>query len=216
MKLPPEFERPPVVEVAVSVQFNAPVLDGPLLMLRWTQVRDRFPKYAQAPPLPPSHETFDGPQEPRVEFQIGNTPPAPRLLMISESQTGVLQIQQDRFGYSWRKLGPEHEYPRYRKIRDEFQRELAAFNVFLSEEKQAALSPVQCEVTYVNVILPEGVWNSHSDLAKIVPSAAQLASTGSNPYCQVLHERERNATLESEAELWEVGHPWSRRSMASG
>ena len=75
--------------------------------------------------------------------------------MVSESKAEVSQIQADRFGYSWRKLGPEHEYPRYANIRDRFECELIAFETFLSEEGLAPLSPIQCEVTYVNVILPE-------------------------------------------------------------
>ena len=54
----PEFEGPPVVEVAVSVQFDAPVLDGPLIALRWGQVRDRFPLREETSPLTPTIETF--------------------------------------------------------------------------------------------------------------------------------------------------------------
>ena len=147
-------------------------------MLWWTQIRERFPKYEQAPPLPPSIETFEGPQEPRFEFQISDTPPTPRLLMLSEPGTEVLQIQEDRFGYSWRKLSPDHEYPRYVNIRENFERELAEFQNFLSTEGLGALLPVQCEVTYVNVILSEGVWDSHSDLGKIIPSAAPRLTEG--------------------------------------
>ena len=131
--------------------------------------------------MPPSIETFEGPQEPRFEFQISNAPPTPRLLMFSESETEVLQIQEDRFGYSWRKLSPEHEYPRYVNIRENFERELAGFQSFLSEEGLETLSPVQCEVTYVNVILPDGVWVSHSDLGKIIPSASPRLTEGFLP-----------------------------------
>ena len=98
--------------------------------------------------------------------------------MLSEPGTEVLQIQEDRFGYSWRKLSPDHEYPRYVKIRENVERELAEFQNFLSLEGLGALLPVQCEVTYVNVILSEGVWGSHSDLGKIIPSAAPRLTEG--------------------------------------
>jgi uncharacterized protein (TIGR04255 family) len=183
-QLLPEFENPPVVEVAVSVQFNQPVLDTPLLMLRWIQVRDFFPNYEQAPPLRPSIETFEGPQKPRPQFevQISELPPTPRLLMINESETDVLQIQEDRFGYSWRKLSSDHEYPRYISIMEKFRRELDAFKSFLADEGQEALSPIQCEVTYVNVIVPEeGVWANHSELDRIIPSTAPRLSEGFLP-----------------------------------
>ena len=181
IKLLPEFEKPPVVEVAVSVQFNPPVLNGPLLMLWWIQVRDRFPKFELAAPLPSSIETFEGPQEPRIDFRISDAPPTPRLLMVSESDTEVIQIQENIFGCSWRKLSPEHEYPRYEDIRDKFHRELTAFQTFLRDEGLGHLSPAQCEVTYVNVIQPEGISDIHSDLGKIIPSATPRLTEGFLP-----------------------------------
>lgn len=144
-------------------------------------MRSRFPKYEQAPPLPSSIEMFEGPQEPRVEFQVSNAPPTPRLFMVTESETEVLQIQENRLGYSWRKLSPDHEYPRYASIRGKFEQELADFQAFLSEERLQPLTPEQCEVTYVNVILPEGVWNGHSELGKVIPSASPRLSEGFLP-----------------------------------
>ena len=178
----PEFEEPPVVEVAVSVQFDAPVLDGPLIALRWGQVRDRFPLREETSLLTPTIETFGVPQEPRIEIQFSGASPAQRLLMLSESKTKLLQIQKDLFGYSWRKLQPEHEYPRYEKIRNDFKCELADFQTFLSAEELGGLSPVQCEVTYVNVILTEeGVWSSHSELGRVIPSATPRLIEGFLP-----------------------------------
>lgn len=177
----PEFKNPPVVEVAVSVQFDGPVLDGPVLMLWWTKVRDRFPKYEQAAPLPSSVEKFNGPEGPKLDFRISDAPPTPRLLMISESDAEVLQIQEDRFGYSWRKLSAEAEYPRYAKIRKMFMDELASFEEFLNDEKFETLSPIQCEVTYVNVILDEGAKDIHAELGKIMPSASPRLTEGFLP-----------------------------------
>ena len=101
--------------------------------------------------------------------------------MISASESEVLQVQEDRFGYSWRRLRPEHEHPRYTKIMEEFKRELAGFQTFLSGEGLEPLLPVQCEVTYVNVIRPEGVWDTHSDLGKIIPSATPRLTEGFLP-----------------------------------
>ena len=50
----PDFADPPVVEVALGVQFQPPVELSPLdlgpLRERW---RDRFPRLEQQPPLPP-------------------------------------------------------------------------------------------------------------------------------------------------------------------
>ena len=177
----PAFENPPVVEVVVSVQFDEPAISGPLLMLRWSQIRDRFPKYEETPPVPFTIETFDGPREPRFEFEISDAPPTPRFFMKSESESEILQVQENMFGYSWRKLSPTDEYPHYEKIREAFKRELAEFQMFLSEENLGDISPVQCEVTYVNLILPEEVWSSHSELGKIIPSTAPRLTEGFLP-----------------------------------
>ena len=178
----PAFARPPVVEVAVSVQFDAPVLDGPLIALRWSQVRDKFPLREEAAPLTPVIETFGGPQEPRIEIQFSGTSPTQRLLMLSECKAKLLQIQRDLFGYSWRKLQPQHEYPRYEKIRNDFECELADFQTFLAAEELGDLSSVQCEVTYVNVILTaEEVWHNHSELGRVIPSAAPRLTEGFLP-----------------------------------
>ena len=177
----PEFRKPPVVEVAVSVQFDKPALDGPLLMLWWTKVRDRFPKYEQAAPLPSSAETFEGPQGPKLDFHITNAPPTPRLLMTSGTDAEVLQIQEDRLGYSWRKLSSEAEYPRYEKIREVFERELSAFQDFLTVEGLESMSPVQCEVTYVNVIPSGEMKDIHADLGRIIPSASPRLTEGFLP-----------------------------------
>lgn len=171
-RLLPEFNSPPVVEVVVSVQFDEPAISGPMLMLRWSQIRNRFPKYEEAPPIPLTIESFDGPRDPGFEFQISDVLPIPRFFMKDESETEILQVQENMFGYGWRKLGPTDDYPRYEKIISNFERELVAFQKFLSEEGLGDISPVQCEVTYVNLILPGEVWRSHSELGKIIPSVA--------------------------------------------
>ena len=80
------------------------------------------------------------------------------------------------FGYGWRKLGPGDDYPRYAKIITRFQEELSEFQDFLSREDMGDISPVQCEVTYVNFILPGKIWSSHSELGNIIPSAAPRVS----------------------------------------
>ena len=175
------FERPPVVEVAVSVRFDRPAISGPLVMLRWSQIRDRFPKYEEAPPVPLLEETLDRPGSPKFELKITDGPPTSRLFMKSESETEILQIQEDMLGYSWRKLSPTDEYPHFGKIIAGFKKELSEFEEFLSEEDMESVASIQCEVTYVNLILPGEIWSDHSELGKIVPSAGARLSEGFLP-----------------------------------
>ena len=180
-RLLPGFETPPIVEVALSVQFSSPILDGPLLMLRWSEIRDRFPQYEQVAPLSLTTEEFDVPKGLRIDFRFSNTLPTPRVLMINDTSEKVLQIQDNMFGFNWRKLRPEHEYPRYNGIIRDFEHELVDFQKFIQKENLSAFTPVQCEVTYVNHIFPEGVWENHSDVGNVIPSMDSRLTEGFLP-----------------------------------
>ena len=168
----PEFENPPVVEVAVSMQFDAPVLSVPNIMLRWGQIRDRFPTCQEVAPIHfgPA-ESFGEPRELALELRISDVPPPQRLLMFDKTESRVLQMQPDAIGYSWRNLGGGREYPRYAAIIEEFKREFAGFSEFLSDEGLERPKPIQCEVTYVNIINPNEIWREPSELGLVVPSA---------------------------------------------
>ncbi len=179
----PEFDRPPVVEVAVSIQFETPVLGLPQIMRWWILVRDAFPGFEQVAPIPPAAESFDNPKvpQPLVQFQLLNAPPVPRIFLKKAADTELIQIQQDRFGYNWRKLKSEDDYPRYTTIRSSFLQQLDAFERFLANDHLEAMNPVLCEVTYVNHILGSGVWHGHSELHKIIPSVKPRLSEGVLP-----------------------------------
>jgi len=177
-KLLPEFKKPPVVEVAVMVQFDTPKLGVPQIMRWWTKVQENFPGYEQAPPIPPVTESYDASSvpQPLVQFQMFNTPPMPRVFLKKATDTELIQIQEDRFGYSWRKLKDEDDYPRYVTIIKSFSQQLTAFDKFLKSEKLSSLNPTLCEITYVNHIVGSGVWHGHSELHKVIPSVTPRLS----------------------------------------
>ncbi len=170
-KLLPEYDKPPVVEVAVMVQFEAPTLGIPQIMRWWSQIQDQFPGFEQAPPIPPATESFGIPKitQPLVQFQLLDSLPVPRVFIKKASDTELIQIQQDRFGYSWRKLKPDNDYPRYVSIRETFLQQLVFFEEFLASDHLEAMNSTLCEVTYVNHILGSGVWHGHSELYKVIP-----------------------------------------------
>ncbi len=178
VRLLPEFDNPPVVEVAVSVQFEAPVLGMPQIMQWWSQIHDQFPGFEQAAPIPHATESFDIPkaQQPQITFELLNTPPIHRIFLKSALDTELIQIQQDRLGYSWRKLKPLDDYPRYVEIRKNFQEQLTAFEQFLTKQHLKSIIPTLCEVTYVNHILGGEIWDGHSELHKVFPSVAPRLS----------------------------------------
>src|ERR1043166_5147847 len=158
----PDFVKPPVTEVALSVQFNPlPELKAPQLGLLWNEFRSRFPKAEQQPPLDSVMEKFGvrGPGKVNVRFEMGV--PVPRCWFLNEAGTELIQVQQDRFAHNWRKVGEEDSYPRYEYICETFKAELGIFCQFLARERLGELIPNQCEVIYVNHIAPGENWERH-------------------------------------------------------
>jgi len=150
----PDFADPPVVEVALGVQFEPlPRLDTPAIARFWFEdIRSRFPEWTSAPTLPPAIEWFGVPGQPRVIFQWGPGAMLSRAIFQDAAKKELLQLQQDRFVRNWRKGGVGDTYPRYETIRATFIEELNAFRRFLTAQGMGELVPNQCEVIYVNHI----------------------------------------------------------------
>jgi len=165
----PNFANPPVIEVALSVQFNPLTeLQAPQLGLLWNEFRPRFSKAEQHPPLGSVVEKF-GVREPRkVSVQFERGIPVPRCWFLNETGTELIQVQQDRFIHNWRKVGEEDTYPRYERIRETFEKELGTFRQFLAREGLGDLVPNQCEVTYVNHIVSGQGWEKHGEAGEVV------------------------------------------------
>lgn len=158
MKKPlPDFTNPPVVEVALSVQFDAiKKLRTPQLGLLWNEFKNDFPVTEEHPPLDAVFERFGMPPKPgraTVQFQMLDAPPIPRCWFLNNSGTELVQVQPDRFIHNWRKQGSQESYPRYETLRKTFAAELKRFEAFLQRDNIGSLSPNQCEVTYVNHVL---------------------------------------------------------------
>ena len=167
----PDFKNPPVAEVALSLQFDPlPLLRTPHLGLLWERYRESFPKFEVQAPLLPEVEWFGLPTSsgftPQVKFLTA--PPMPRCLFINERGSELVQIQQDRFVFNWRKLKEEDAYPRYEPIRAGFEKQLQVFREFLAKENIGDLVPNQCEVTYVNQLLSGQGWEHPGQLDKLV------------------------------------------------
>jgi uncharacterized protein (TIGR04255 family) len=159
----PDFGAPPVTEVVLGVQFNA--LDRfltPHLGLAFLEFKEQFPVVEEHPPLDPVFETFVEKGSPitlpRIQFQFMAAPPTPRIFMINEDKTEILQIQRDRFIHNWRKVGVGDRYPRFERMLETFQTGYRKFESLLTRENLGAIVPNQCEITYINQIpTPDGV-----------------------------------------------------------
>lgn len=167
----PVFERPPVAEVAISIQFEP--LEGftvPKLGLLWNEFREEFPITEDAAPISPVYEIFGVVQNPQLGMKLINVPPLRRSWFLNEAGTELLQIQEDRFIRNWRKRSDEDEYPRYEKIINDYKENYKVFEEFLVREGISKPEINQCEITYVNPIVAGKMWEDHSQLSTILTS----------------------------------------------
>ena len=103
-----------------------------------------------------------------MQFETIETPALPRLWLLNEESTELIQVQNDRFIKNWRKVGEKDQYPHYEPvIKPAFQRDFAEFQSFLNEENLGAIKVNQCEVTYVNHIVSGEGWQTLGEIHRI-------------------------------------------------
>ncbi len=168
----PNFQDPPVVEVALAVQFEPLAgLCAPQLGALWqSKFRSQFPRVEEHAPLAPMMERFDdaGAAGGSVRIEISSQPSL-RCWFVQQDNRELIQIQKDRFAHNWRKTGVDDEYPRYEKhLRPTFEKELNKFASFVRTNELGELSPNQCEITYVNVLEGGRGWERHGQLARVL------------------------------------------------
>jgi uncharacterized protein (TIGR04255 family) len=161
----PQFRHPPVVEVALGVQFQPlqalATRHLAILAERW---KHEFPNWEDQPIQPPVKEWF-GVGQPAValRFDLQALPPVRRAFFFDNERTELLQVQADRFVRNWRRT--VQPYPRYEDnaggagsggLRTRFRRDLEEFIEFVRDQRLGAFSPNQCEVTYVNHVPTSG------------------------------------------------------------
>lgn len=166
----PDFARPPLDEVVLSIQFADLPLKNFHAGLMWLKVRDRYPTVEEQAPISPAFETFGvlrpAPQMSEVQFMAADA--MIRYWFVSVDGKQLLQLQRDRFIHNWRVRGPEDEYPRYEPLRAAFESEILIFQDFLKEYGLGEIRCNQCEVTYINAIGPsEEIEDPNRDLDKI-------------------------------------------------
>jgi uncharacterized protein (TIGR04255 family) len=166
----PQFRRPPVNEVILSSQFE------PLLLMRavhigafWEKLRTRYPRTEEHPPLDPAIEVFGTPRlvRPEVRLELVDQIKVPRIWMLDLSGAHLLQVQTDRLIQNWRQVDGVGDYPRYPSVRAQFEESYSAFEQFATAESLGEIAFNQCEVTYINHILPCSVWENHSQIGEV-------------------------------------------------
>ncbi|WP_419911579.1 TIGR04255 family protein [Candidatus Poriferisodalis sp.] len=155
----PEYDSPPVVEVALTVQFEDSFDMGEATI---DALAGAWPEYAlerravlRTIGLEPSH--IDRP-EAGAELE--------RLWMSAKGGQQVVQVQHDRLTVNWKRDSLDETYPRFTWLRKFF---LDAWHR-LSKITAIDLCPDICQVLYVNHIGAESGWHGISDTSEILAS----------------------------------------------
>lgn len=147
----PRFWKPPVVEVAVGVQF-ADVLTPVHLGLYYQRIKTRFPKVQVVPPLPAMFETFALPDAPAPIAPIFVDGTRSRMWFTSEDDNLLIQLQGDKLIFNWRSGAQGSPYPHFDAIQAEFAQAYEGLEALAKAEK-LEIAANQCEIAYVNSIL---------------------------------------------------------------
>lgn len=161
----PKFGNPPLVETALSLQFDPPAgMTNGHLGGFWKQLGPDWPTVEDAPPIGDAFERFGDEQRwtaPLTKLRLESQPKL-RLLIRDRTKSRLLQVQSTRVIHNW--IGqPGVPYPHHEETSKEFANTLKQFRTFLADEKIGELVFNQWEVTYVNHIKRETVWHSAPD-----------------------------------------------------
>ncbi len=151
----PNFQAPPLNEMAVGVQFM-PCRGYNSLMATdvWNLFRSEYPTAQEQPSTPPNFELF-GPVHQPINFGFVQGPVLNRFFFVSKSGDDVIQFQSDKLFHNWRRLDQNmqsHTYPRFEATFEKYSEELNILNSFFIQVQGDPISVNQAEVTYVNHI----------------------------------------------------------------
>ncbi len=171
----PYFERAPVVERVLGVQFQPiPGFHTGLLGAFWKSLGDQWPSVSDAHVIESQYVGFDVDRfwgMPSVSLRLVETPPC-RLQMLNRQGDRMIQLQNGRFHLNW-KGASGVGYPRYPQIRLEFDQHFDLLLKFLRSELNVSPTIELWEVTYLNHLPRSTVWDDPSDWQSLFPPLAQ-------------------------------------------
>lgn len=154
-----DYNSPPLEEVVFGISFDR-VKNFPVASYGkyWSTIADRFPKTADRSPLISDDSDFSLDQ------------PLIRTWFVSDNEQKLIQLQQDRFIFNWRRVNSDwRTYPEYQNIFPEFWELFADFSRFVEQEPlKTKLAISQLELTYVNTVPFDSVSSHVNHLSEIL------------------------------------------------
>jgi uncharacterized protein (TIGR04255 family) len=148
----PKFRNPPVSEVVIGVQFQAPVLTPVHLGLFYQSVKARFPTVAVQPPLQPYFEIFGSGPTQQFPFPAlgGAASFQPRMWFVSADDASLIQLQSGKLFFNWRGGLQQNAYPHFGAVQSEFMKAFDELETLSRNERLGEVIVNQCELVYVN------------------------------------------------------------------
>jgi uncharacterized protein (TIGR04255 family) len=154
----PSYKQPPVDEVVCGFRFEPlPQLKVPHIGLLWEKFRHEYPVVQHSIPIVTDASL---PVDETTGF------PLPRIWFISKADNELVQFQVDRFYYNWRQRGDD--YPRYPSIIKKFEKAKSQLDAFTNDLELGTITPLECELTYINHIPIGQGWERIDDLPKVI------------------------------------------------
>ena len=176
----PEFDSPPLDEVAIGVQFM-PLrnFSAAHLGMYWSRIRERYPSIEDNPPLFHRVENLD-PKPTRVSSPqlIAEMTFPLRCWYISPDSTELLQVQNDQFFRNWRRVTGNEPYPRFPALLTRFLAEWNDFQSFVRSEQLGEVRIDQCELTYINHAAKGEGWERFSEIGNVLSSLGPPSESG--------------------------------------
>lgn len=176
----PKFDSPPVVETVLSAQFNR--LQGYTNAHAgwfWKNYLDSsWVKISQVMRLDDQFERFGEERKwaPRTRgFQFAPAESSERTHIQSEDGERMIQIQDSRFIYNWRKRSKD--YPSFEKNLPDFNDNFGKYSKFARDAGLGDIELNQWEVTYVNHIPKGELWQEPNDWSNLFPGFFVPASS---------------------------------------
>ena len=145
-----------VSEIVFTIQFPRISIATVLDMANFFELRkDKFPLLQQVPRLGPIDPKMPELADPS-QMQLGFTDASlPRVWLISSDGMRVIQLQDDRLGFNWRRVDPldrSDPYPGYVALKQEFADLYAEFSSWCENRFGAAPKPNAGDLSYTNAI----------------------------------------------------------------
>jgi uncharacterized protein (TIGR04255 family) len=188
----PKFEDPPVVETVLGVQFEPlPGYTAAHAGRFWTEyLNEDWPSTIETDRISEQFERFG--QDVRWvpnRIKLLQDAPSPRIQFVSKDEERMIQVQNTRFHYNWRKR--ERHYPSYDDSILFFEKAWADFKEFCAKSEIHEPKPNQWEMTYVNHIPKGDLWSSVLDWKNVIPDLWIPAARAEEPLLENINSNWR-------------------------